>query len=235
MKLSQNLISRLHSESLWSAKPIGHYHRSNNAQSIGSNDLDVWKIFAVAGSIPRDERVPLDFSMSTNVEIRQRRCSCAAAAPVFQKSLRGGPTGSIGQRQTQKDRRIKPPVQISGTGKSRSQFRVDNRVFENRPLLGGRAKLFLRPCQPNRISSRDVQQHVRIKEIHSSPRVSAITFAVVSLGRAAPRANCNQPSTEVGVARFTRSVSSQPIHPPAGSAVFQSRFRFQQCCSCPLF
>jgi hypothetical protein len=174
------------------------------------DDLDVRKIGAITSRIPSDQCPLLNFSMSTDIEIRQWRGFCAAASTVFQKRLRREPSGTVRQRQPLKNCRIKPPVQIGGTGKSRCQFRVDNRVYENRPLCRSRAKLVFRPSEPDRVGSRDVQQHVRIEKIHSSPRVRAITFPVVSPGRAAPRADCNQLSTGGGVARLTRNVSSQP-------------------------
>jgi len=178
--------------------------------SSWGDDLDVWKIGAIAGSVPCNERPLLHFSMSADLEIWQRRSFRAAASTVFQKSLRRKPPGTVRQRQPLKDRRIKPPVQIAGSCESRCQFSVDDWVDENRPLRCGLAKLVFRPGKPDRVGSRDVQQHVRVEKIHSSPRVRAITFPVVSPGRAAPRAHCNQLSTGGGVARLTRKVSSQP-------------------------
>ena len=172
--------------------------------SSWGDDLDVWKICAIAGGVPRNECPLLDFSMSADIEIWQWRGFRAAASTVFQKSLRREPPGTVRQRQPLKDRRIKPPVQIAGSCESRCQFRVDDWVDENRSLRCGSAKLVLRPSEPDRVGSRDVQK------IHSSPRVRAITFPVVSPGRAAPRAHCNQLSTGGGVARLTRKVSSQP-------------------------
>jgi hypothetical protein len=174
------------------------------------DDLDVRKIGAITSSIPSDECPLLNFSMSTDIEIRQWRGFCAAASTVFQKRLCREPSSTVRQRQPLKNCRIKPPVQVGGTGKSRCQFCVDNRVNENRPLCRSRAKLVFRPSEPDRVGSRDVQQHVRIEKIHSSPRVRAITFPVVSPGRATPRADCSQLSTGGGVARLTRNVSSQP-------------------------
>ena len=178
--------------------------------SSWGDDLDVWKICAIAGGVSRDERPLLNFSMSADIKIWQWRGSRAAASPVFQKSLRREPPGTLRQRQPLKDRRIKPPVQIAGSCESRCQFRVDDWVDENRSLRCGSAKLVFRPSEPDRVGSRDVQQHVRVEKIHSSPRARAITFPVVSPGRAAPRALCNQLSTGGGVARLTRKVSSQP-------------------------
>jgi hypothetical protein len=178
--------------------------------SSWSDDLDVWKIGAIACGVPCDERPLFNFSMSADIKIWQWRGSCAAASTVFQKSLRREPPGTVRQRQPLKDRRIKPPVQIPGSCESRCQFRVDDWVDENRSLRCGSAKLVFRPSEPNRVGSRDVQQHVRVEKIHSSPRVRAITSPVVSPGRAAPRAHFNQLSTGGGVARLTRKVSSQP-------------------------
>jgi len=178
--------------------------------SSWGDDLDVGKIGAIAGGVSRDERSLLNFSMSADIKIWQWRGFRAAASTVFQKSLRREPAGTVRQRQPLKDRRIKPPIQIAGSCESRCQFRVDDWVDENRSLRCGRAKLVLRPGEPDRVGSRDVQQHVRVEKIHSSPRVRAITFLVVSPGRAAPRAHCNQLSTGGGVARLTRKVSSQP-------------------------
>jgi len=178
--------------------------------SSWGDDLDVWKIGAIAGSVPCYERPLFNFSMSADVEIRQWRGFRAAASTVFQKSLRREPPCTIRQRQPLKDRWIKSPVQIAGSCESRCQFRVDDLVDKNRPLRCGRAKLVFRPSEPDWVGSRDVQQHVRVKKIHSSPRVRAITFPVVSPGRAAPRARFNQLSTGGGVARLTRKVSSQP-------------------------
>lgn len=59
--------------------------------------------------------------------------------------------------------------------------------------------------------SGDVQQHVRVQKdaAHSSPRVSAITSAVVTPGRAAPRACFSQVSAGSGAARRARYSSSQ--------------------------
>jgi hypothetical protein len=178
--------------------------------SSWGDDLDVWKIGAISGSVPCDERPLFNFCMSANVEIRQWRGFRAAASTVFQKSLRREPPGTVRQRQSLENRRIKPPVQFAGTGKSRCQFRVDDWVDENGPLRCGRAKLVFRPSEPYWVGSRDVQQHVRVEKIHASPRVRAITFPVVSPGRATPRADCSQLSTGGGVARLTRNVSSQP-------------------------
>jgi hypothetical protein len=178
--------------------------------SSRGDDLDVWKIGAIAGSVPCDERPLFNFCMSADVEIWQWRGFSSAASTVFQKSLRCEPPGTVRQRQPLKDCRIKPPIQIAGSCESRCQFRVDDWVNENRPLRCGIAKLLFRPSEPDRVGSRDVQQHVRVEKIHSSPRVRAITFPVVSPGRAAPRAHFNQLSTGGGVARLTRKVSSQP-------------------------
>ena len=174
------------------------------------DDLDVGKISAITGSIPRDECPLLNFSMSSNIKIGQWRGFCTTASAVFQKCLRREPPGGVRQWQSLKDRRIEPPVQIGTTCKSGGQFRVDDRIDENRPLSSSRAELVFRPCKPDRVGCRDVQQHVRVEKIHSSPRVRVITFSVVSPGRAAPRAYCNQLSTGRGVARLTRNVSSQP-------------------------
>jgi hypothetical protein len=178
--------------------------------SSWGDDLDVRKIGAIAGSVSCDERPLFNFCMSADIEIWQWRGFRAAASTVFQKSLRREPPGTVRQRQPLKDRRIKPPVQIAGSCESQCQFRVDDWVDENRPLRCGSAKLVLKPSEPDRVGSRDVQQHVRVEKIHSSPRVRAITFPVVSPGRATPRAHCNQLSTGGGVARLTRKVSSQP-------------------------
>ncbi len=169
---------------------------------------NVWKISSIPCRVARDQRPLLNFSMGSDVEIRQRRNLNPAASAIFQKRLRCQPASRVWQRQPLKNRRIKPPVQINGTCKSRSRFCLDDRVDKNRSLRGGRAKLVFRPREPDRIGRRNIQQHVRVKQIHSSTRVRAITFAVVSPGRAAPRARCSQPATGVGVARLTRSVSS---------------------------
>ena len=196
-----------------STRPQQSGRQASDKHPIASgrgDDLDVRKICAITGGVPRDERPLLNFCMSSDIEIRQWRGFRAAASTVFQKSLRREPPGGVRQRQSLKDRRIEPPVQIGGTCKSRCQFRVDDRVYENGTLRCGRAKLVFRPGKPDRVSSRDVQQYVRVKKIHSSPRVSAMIFPVVSPGRAAPRAHCSQLSTGGGVARLTRNVSSQP-------------------------
>ena len=173
------------------------------------DDLNVRKIGVITSSIPRNECPLLNFRLSSNIEIWQGRGFCAAAATVFKKRLSRKPTGAIRQRQPLKDCRIKPPIQISGTWKSRGQFRIDNRVDENRAVRCGQAKLVFRPREPDRVRGRNVQQHVRVEKIHPSSRVRAITFPVVSPGQAAPRARCSQPSTGAGVARLTRKASSQ--------------------------
>jgi hypothetical protein len=94
--------------------------------SSWGDDLDVWKIYAMAGGVSRDERPLLNFSMSADIEIWQWRGFRAAASTVFQKSLRREPPGTLRQRQPLKDCRIKPPVQIAGSCESRCQFRVDD-------------------------------------------------------------------------------------------------------------
>ena len=176
------------------------------------DESNVRKISAKAGGVPRDQSSLFDFGMCSDVEIRQRRGLCTPRTPVFHKCLRCQPARRIRQWQSPENRRIKPSVQIGGARKSRSQFGVDDRVDENRPLNGGGAKLQFRPGHPCGIRCGDVQKDVRVEKIHSSPRVRAITFAVVSPERAAPRARCNQLSTGAGVARRTRSVSSQPAN-----------------------
>jgi hypothetical protein len=97
------------------------------------DDVDVRKICAIPGGVPRDKRPLLNFSMRSDVKIRQGRSFHATASTVFQKSLRREPPGGVRQRQPLKDRRIKPPVQIGGICKSRCQFCVDDRVYENWP------------------------------------------------------------------------------------------------------
>ena len=132
------------------------------------DDLNVRKIGAITSSIPRNECPLLNFRLSSNIEIWQGRGFCAAAATVFKKRLSRKPTGAIRQRQPLKDCRIKPPIQISGTWKSRGQFRIDNRVDENWSLRCDNTKLVFRPGKPNRVSSGDVQQDVGGRENHSS-------------------------------------------------------------------
>jgi hypothetical protein len=78
-------------------------------------------------------------------------------------------------------------------------------------------------------SGRDVVFCHLQKPAHSSSRVRAMTLAVVSPGSAAPRARCSQLSTGRGVARFTRSVSSQPVPPPAERVASQLRLQFPRC------
>ena len=173
------------------------------------DERNVWKIGAITGSISRHQRPLLDLGMGSDIEIGQRRGLRAATTTIFQKGLCGDPPSGVRQRQPPKNRRIKPFVQVGSTRKSRCQFSVDDWIDENRSLRCDRAKLVFRPREPCRVGGRDVQQHVGIEKFHSSPRVRAITFAVVSPERAAPRARCSQLSTGGGVPRLTRSVSSQ--------------------------
>jgi hypothetical protein len=171
--------------------------------------LNVGKIGAIAGRVSCDERPVLHLSMRTDVEIREWRGLRAAAASLPQIGLRREPTGAVRQRQSYKDCRIKPSVQIGDVRKSRCQFRINDRVDKNRSLCRSLAKLHFGPWQPYGICGGYVQQDVCVEKTHSSSRVRAITFAVVMLGIPAPRALCSQRSTGGDVPRLNRSDVSQ--------------------------
>ena len=100
-----------------------------------SDQRDVREIGAITSSVARDECVAFDFGVRADVEIRQRRGFRSSALPVFQKSLSGQPPSGVRQRQSSKNCRIKPLIQIGGGGESRGKFGVDDRIDENRPLI----------------------------------------------------------------------------------------------------
>jgi len=196
-----------------------------------SDQRDVREIGAITSSVARDECVAFDFRVGADVEIRQGRGFRSSALPIFQKGLSGQPPGGVRQRQSSKNGRINPLTQIGGGGESRGKFGGDDRVDENRPLSGGVAEFALRLGQPDRVSRGNVQQGVRVEQIHSSPRVRFMTSSVLAPGIAAPRARFSQLSTGGGAfAAVATSPTSAPTHPPAGRAGFQWQPRSQRYC-----
>lgn len=106
---------------------------------------------------------------------------------------------------------VKPSVEIRLRSECRCKFGIDDRIAKNRTQRRCYAELSFRPPEPRRIRSGDVQQYVRVEKdsADSSPRVRAITSAVVTPGRAAPRACFSQVSAGSGAARRARYASSQ--------------------------
>jgi hypothetical protein len=182
--------------------------RAETPDSRWSDEPDARKVSAITSGIARDESVAFDFRVRPNVKVRQRRSLRAAAAPIFQKGLRRDPARRLRQSQPPKYGRIEPPIKIGGGAERRSEFCVNDRVDEDRSLPGCGSELALRPREPNWIGCRDVQQGVRVKKNHSSPRVSAITSRVLTPGIARPRACGNQLSTGAGIVRSRRCASS---------------------------
>ena len=123
--------------------------------------------------------------------VREATCGGRRAGGVGQASL---PASSGGIPAARFPGRAPPRNREPGAGMPR-------------PLAGRDACPTRLARTPSRVQETELRP---IEKNHPSPRVSAITFAVVSPGRATPRARCSQFSTGGDVARLTRCFSSQP-------------------------
>jgi hypothetical protein len=109
--------------------------------------------------------VPFHFRVRSDVKIGQWRSFRSSAASIFQKRLRGRPSGGVGQRQPQKNGRINPLIQVGIGGEGRGQLGINNRIDEDRALSSGGEKFLLGPRQPKRVGRGNVQQDVGIERI----------------------------------------------------------------------
>jgi hypothetical protein len=82
----------------------------------GSEDLDFWKVAAIAGGITGEQGKVSDGSVRANVEIGQGRGPQAPAAAIQQEALPGQETGFPGKGFA--------PIQSGGQGASSASMVV---------------------------------------------------------------------------------------------------------------
>lgn len=156
--------------------------------------------------------------MSPDEEIGQDSCPDASRPSIERMSLgRHEKRGARNWQHLQTGIRDKPIERFHGF-KPRRQFGIDDVVDDQRTRSLSTGERLRRPILPNRISGQQIQQHIRIYERQSSPRVRAMISSVVRPGPSMPRYLSNRlatffPSTRcmtTSLRSFSRNSTSPP-------------------------
>src|SRR6185312_703680 len=185
---------------------------------LWSYEFDCGKIGPITSAVPRHDRQIEDSRVGPDEEIGQDSSPDASGPSIERMDLGRHKKGGARYRQhLQTGIRDESIERLHGF-KPRRQFGVDDVIDDQGTRRLSTGESLYRPILPNRIPGQQIQQHVRIYECQSSPRVRAMISSVVRPGPSMPRYLSNRLATFFPSTRCTttslRSFSRNSTSPP---------------------